>query len=550
MLQQSFSDLGTPLQQVTFCVLDLETTGGRRGEDMITEIGAVKISGGQVLGSYQTLINPGRPIPVGISYLTGITTSMVEKAPSIAAVLPSFLEFLGNSVIVGHNVQFDLGFLNAALTRGNYPKPSNKVVDTLALARRLVRDEVPNCKLSTLSRCMNLPKRAAHRALEDALTTSDLLHVLLEKAASLGVLGLDDLLELPKLHRHPQARKLSLTTDLPRKPGVYQFLNSNREVLYVGKATNLRSRVRSYFSSDRRKKVTQLLKETKFIEFTVCEVPLKAEVLEVHLIHRHQPRFNKQAANWNKYVYLKLTTNERFPRITVVSQTLDDNAFYLGPISSRRVARLAASAIESAIPLRRCTKKISANPTDTRCTSIQIGSDSCPCTGAVKEITYQPIVESALQALTGKPELAMLPLQNRMRALALERRFEEASKVRDQAAALSGLLQRQRKIDSLRRAGRIIVEIPGWGRAEIQNGFLVNTLDEAELKDSFTSEANRAAEIVRKEDADELWCISRWVNSQSSNLKIIYCDLPLASQFPGLQSFEPTMGAESRLEKL
>jgi DNA polymerase-3 subunit epsilon len=550
MLQQSFSDLGTPLQQVTFCVLDLETTGGRRGEDMITEIGAVKISGGQVLGSYQTLINPGRPIPVGISYLTGITTSMVEKAPSIAAVLPSFLEFLGDSVIVGHNVQFDLGFLNAALTRGNYPKPSNKVVDTLALARRLVRDEVPNCKLSTLSRCMNLPKRAAHRALEDALTTSDLLHVLLEKAASLGVLGLDDLLELPKLHRHPQARKLSLTTDLPRKPGVYQFLNANREVLYVGKATNLRSRVRSYFSSDRRKKVTQLLKETKFIEFTVCEVPLKAEVLEVHLIHRHQPRFNKQAANWNKYVYLKLTTNERFPRITVVSQTLDDNAFYLGPISSRRVARLAASAIESAIPLRRCTKKISANPSDTRCTSIQIGSDSCPCTGAVKEITYQPIVESALQALSGKPELAMLPLQNRMRALALERRFEEASKVRDQAAALSGLLQRQRKIDSLRRAGRIIVEIPGWGRAEIQNGFLVNTLDEAELKDSFTSEANRAAEIVRKEDADELWCISRWVNSQSSNLKIIYCDLPLASQFPGLQSFEPTMGAESRLEKL
>ena len=154
---------------------------------------------------------------------------------------------------------------------------------------------------------MNLPKRVAHRALEDALTTSDLLHVLLEKAASLGVLGLDDLLELPKIHRHPQAVKLSLTTDLPRKPGVYQFLNARREVLYIGKATNLRSRVRSYFSSDRRKKVTQLLKETKFIEFTVCEVPLKAEVLEVQLIHRHQPRFNRQAANWNKYVYLKFS---------------------------------------------------------------------------------------------------------------------------------------------------------------------------------------------------------------------------------------------------
>jgi DNA polymerase-3 subunit epsilon len=550
VFQQSFTDLGTPLQQVAFCVLDLETTGGRRGEDMITEIGAVKIAGGQVLGSYQTLINPGRPISTGISYLTGITTAMVENAPRIETVLPSFLEFLGNSVIVGHNVQFDLGFLNAALERVNYPKPNNKVVDTLALARRLVRDEVPNCKLSTLSRCMNLPKRTAHRALEDALTTSDLLHVLLEKAASLGVLGLDDLLELPKLHRHPQAGKLSLTTNLPRKPGVYQFLNAKREVLYIGKATNLRSRVRSYFSSDPRKKVTQLLKETKFIECTVCELPLKAEVLEVQLIHRHQPRFNRQAANWNKYVYLKLTTNERFPRLTVVSQTLDDNAFYLGPISSRRIARLAASAIESAIPLRRCTKKISANPTDTRCTSIQIGSNACPCTGAVKEIAYQPIVESALQALTDKPELVLLPLKNRMRSLALERRFEEATKVRDQAAALSGLLQRQRKIDSLRSAGRIIVEIPGWGRAEIQNGFLVNVLDGPEPRSNFTNEPNKAAEIVKKEDADELWCVSRWVNSQSSKLKIIYCDLPLASKFPGLQSFDPTIGAESRLETL
>jgi hypothetical protein len=94
------------------------------------------------------------------------------------------------------------------------------------------------------------------------------------------------------------------------------------------------------------------------------------------------------------------------------------------------------------------------------------------------------------------------------------------------------------------------VEIPGWGRAEIQNGFLVNVLDGPEPRSNFTNEPNKAAEIVKKEDADELWCVSRWVNSQSSKLKIIYCDLPLASQFPGLQSFEPTIGAESRLETL
>ena len=169
-LQQRFDDLGTPLCDVTFCVLDLETTGGDPGSDTITEIGAIKVRGGESDGTFQTLVNPGRAIPPTVTVLTGITEMMVMAAPRIESVLASLLTFIGDSVIVGHNVRFDMGFLQAALERDERPRLSNRTVDTVALARRLVRDEVPNCRLGTLAARFRLPHQPSHRALDDALT--------------------------------------------------------------------------------------------------------------------------------------------------------------------------------------------------------------------------------------------------------------------------------------------------------------------------------------------------------------------------------------------
>ncbi|MEO7372143.1 MAG: exonuclease domain-containing protein, partial [Ilumatobacteraceae bacterium] len=111
--QRSFDDLGTPLADVTFCVLDIETTGSDRSTDLITEIGMVKVRAGECLGTLQSLVNPGRAIPPMITVLTGISESMVVRAPPIEAVLPTMIEFLGGAVVVGHNVGFDMAFINA-----------------------------------------------------------------------------------------------------------------------------------------------------------------------------------------------------------------------------------------------------------------------------------------------------------------------------------------------------------------------------------------------------------------------------------------------------
>ncbi|MCZ6737743.1 MAG: exonuclease domain-containing protein, partial [Actinobacteria bacterium] len=195
--QPSFDDLSTPLFDVTFCVLDLETTGVSPANCEITEIGAVKYKGGELVGSFQTLVDPGQAIPPSITFLTGITHAMVLDAPRIESALPVFLEFIGVAIVVGHNVRFDLSFLNAAATRLGYGRLENKSVDTAALARRLIRPEVRNLRLQTLADHFRSPVKPVHRALDDARATAHVLHGLLERVGSLGVTNLDDLLQLP-----------------------------------------------------------------------------------------------------------------------------------------------------------------------------------------------------------------------------------------------------------------------------------------------------------------------------------------------------------------
>jgi DNA polymerase-3 subunit epsilon len=197
------ADLSAPLFDVCFAVLDVETTGGSPATAALTEIAAAKYRGGECLGEFQTLVDPGCGVPPLISLLTGITDEMVQGAPSVSGILPSLLEFLRGSVIVGHNVSFDLSFLDAALDDDGRAPLGNATIDTLALARRLVRPDVPDCKLRTLATALRLEHRPSHRALDDVRATADLLHRLIEHATGYGVFVLGDLVDLV---RKPELR--------------------------------------------------------------------------------------------------------------------------------------------------------------------------------------------------------------------------------------------------------------------------------------------------------------------------------------------------------
>jgi DNA polymerase-3 subunit epsilon len=551
--QLSLDDLGAPLCDVTFCVIDLETTGGSPTSCGITEIGAVRFRGGECLGTFQTLVNPGCAIPPEITVLTGITQSMVYPAPRIEHVLPTLLEFIGDAVIVGHNVRFDLGFLQAALERDDRPRLTNRSVDTVALARRLVRGEVPNCKLGTLAEGLRLPHRPSHRALDDALTTGDLLHLLLERAGRLGVTGLDDLLTLPTMAGHAQAGKLRLTDNLPRTPGVYLFRSASGDVLYVGKATNLRARVRSYFSGDERRKIGALLRETVRIDHIETPHALAAAVHEVRLIHRFTPRYNRQAKDWSKYVYVKLTLNENFPRLSIVKEVRSDGGLYIGPLHSRSAAQRVIDAIHSAAPLRRCSTRVSArSQREAPCTSAQLGVSMCPCAGGIDPSDYARIVDRVVRGLTTEPDLLLAPLVERLAMLAHEERFEEAVDVRDRAEALSSALRRQRRFERLRRAGRLCIELPDGsgaqfnaGRMETSWGAGESPIENRVLDDQSPDHSQATGEPagplapLPRELADEYACVAAWLDRNAHELTITDCDGEFTSVLPAVESFAP-----------
>jgi DNA polymerase-3 subunit epsilon len=536
-VQRGFDDLGTPLHAVTFVVVDLETTGGSPATCAITEVGAVKYRGGECLGELHTLVNPGVAVPPLITVLTGITEAMVLPAPRIDEVLPALLEFLGPSdttVLGGHNVRFDVSFLDAALTARGYPRLAHRRVDTAALARRLVRDEVPNLRLGTLARHLRVPTEPLHRALPDARATLEVLHALLERAGRLGVLGLDDLLELPRLRAHPSVGKLALTAQLPRGPGVYLFRDRGGRVLYVGKATNLRTRVRSYFSGDSRRKVPQLLRETETIDHRVCAHPLEAAVRELRLIRELQPRFNRRLKTWRGYAYLRLTLAERFPRLAVVRAAPPDVGLHVGPLPSVAAAQLLREAVERAIPLRRCRRRIGARAAlgGPPCLAAQLQVAACPCSGATPADEYAAIVARATRALTGEAGLLLAPLERRLGALVRDERFEEAAIARDQLAAVAGAFERQRLVDDLRRAGRLVVDGPE-GRVEIDDGRVLLPDDPPTLR------CLDQPVVAARDEIDELLEVARWLRRRAGALQLVSVSGTLASPRAPLPRYAP-----------
>jgi DNA polymerase III subunit epsilon len=544
--QQSFDDLGTPLHDVTFVVVDLETTGASPSDCAITEVGAVRYRAGECLGTFQTLVNPGVPVPPFITVLTGITEAMVLPAPRIAEVLPALLEFVGGAVVVGHNVRFDVAFLDAALLAHGYSRLGHRRVDTIGLARRLLRDDVPNLRLSTLARHLRTSVEPCHRALDDARATAEVLHALLERAAAFGVLGLDDLLALPTIRAHPSASKLSLTARLPRGPGVYLFRDRAGRVLYVGKATNLRARVRSYFGGDDRRKVPQLLRETAVIDHIECAHPLEAAVRELRLIREHAPRFNRRAKGAGRsYAYLKLTLDERFPRLAVVRAVRDDGALYLGPLHSAAAAHVVREAIEAAAPLRRCAQRIGHTTpigVDTPCVPAQLGVACCPCRGHTTEPEYSAVVGMVVRGLRDDPASLIDPLEDRMRALAEAERFEEAAATRDRLAALTRALARQRTCAQLRAAGRLRIELAD-GAVEIVNGRLV--LDHEQLADAGALTAGLTAERMcerppGRDEVDELLVVGRWLEQAAGSARVRLAEATgaLASPLPALRVYD------------
>jgi DNA polymerase-3 subunit epsilon len=469
-----------PLRETTFVVVDLETTGGSPAGDRITEIGAVKVRGGVVLGDFATLVDPQRGIPPHIVRLTGITEAMVYRAPTIDQVLPAFLEFARDSVIVAHNARFDTGFLRAAATELGHPWPFRRVLCTVKLARRvLTRDEAPTVKLSALADLFAVQTRPTHRALDDARATVEVMHRLFERVGNLGITTFGDLRTfLPGVSRATR-NKRTLADHLPTEPGVYMFRGPSDEVLYVGTATDLRRRVRSYFTgSETRTRIREMVELATRVDHVQCAHRIEAGVRELRLLGAYAPPYNRRS----KFPHLGwwiCLTQEAFPRLKV-SRT--PTATALGPFRSRATAYDTADLIADLCTLRTCRTTLRATAHHV----CEVGPDGRRVVGGCHAATeeplaaddYRPRADMVAELFRGRSDAPVQLALEKLDTLAHAELFENAARLRDRLDQLVGHLERCQRLAALARISELVAAAPdgrgGWDLAVVRHGRLAS----------------------------------------------------------------------------
>ncbi len=526
---QTTLELGVPISEATFCVVDLETTGGSPIDDAITEIGAVKYRGGERLGTFRALVNPRRPIPPYVAHLTGIDDRLVSSEPPIEQVLPSFLEFFRGSVFVAHNAGFDFGFLNASCAALDYEPLPAPPLCTARLARRVVWPDVPNVRLATLANYFRTRATPTHRALDDAEACAEVLHGLLDLGQRLGILTMGDLEEALRARGRPNFGKIRLADDLPHAPGVYLFRDRDGRVLYVGKANDLRARVKSYFYGDERKKVVNLLEEVRSVEGIRCAGELEALVVEARLIRRHEPTYNRRGTTWRRGAYLALDPSEPWPRIKVVRTVRSDGRHYLGPFANSARAKLAKEALEETVPIRRCTTSMGASTRFAPCALADMGRCLAPCDGRTDPERYGELVRWLVSSLSTGPGELLEALERRMARLAQAERYEEAASVRDRLRALAEALWR----------ARVDAWLVGAGRLELGMGDDAVRLEAGSLHTRHGDDEpiDRPAPRDR---ADELAAVRSWIGRHHP--RVLSCDRPLAEPVEGGAALARVLG--------
>jgi DNA polymerase III subunit epsilon len=464
-----------PIEDAELVVFDLETTGLSASRCRICEIGAVRIRSLEIQGMFETLVNPGTVLPPYVAALTGIHGSDLRRAPRSEIAVRRFLAFTSDAPLAAHNARFDLAFLDREVERLTGRRVAAAVVDTVWLARRLLHTRSERFSLPQLAHFFGTSTSPCHRALPDALATAEVLIALLGLAQERGARTLADVVELAA----PRARRLHskrvLVAGAPTTPGVYLFRDRNDTVLYVGKARDLRARLRSYFSGERqRPAVEAALGALERVEWRHLGSELEAALEELRLIRELRPPANARAGRPDRYVYL----SRRGDRWAVVSEP---GSF--GPLKSKRRAQLAARALDG---------------------------------------------------FEGDDLAAALPGQRtRLRRLARDQRFEDAARLRDRISALQEVVERVAELERLRGASLCILapaRETGYRRAFFVAGgrTTVRTLAQGPAGklevEAGLAEAAGAGLSLAPEDADELLVIAGFLRRPGPELRIVSLD--------------------------
>lgn len=330
---------------------------------------------------------------------------------------------------------------------------------------------------------------------------------------------------------------------LPRQPGCYLMRNAHNQVIYVGKAVNLRARVRSYFQNQAQHsaKTRRLVADIEDLEWVVTDTELEALILENELIKRYRPRYNIRLKDDKQYPYIKVHWQDDFPKITIVRRMLPDGARYYGPFTSGYAVRQTLEALRRIFPYLDCNRTITGQ--DKRpCLYYHIKRCAGPCIGAVSREEYREIIDGLCQFLEGKTEETIAKLKQHMNLAAERLQFERAAMYRDQIQAAERIVERQKVVSGKQESEDVIAMAQEKGNACIQVFFIrrgrligretfmlegVGEDDNGEIVASFVKQfysdaAYLPSQILLPGDLAEHNIIEQWLRSKRGSKVVLH----------------------------
>jgi DNA polymerase-3 subunit epsilon len=457
--------LRIPLHDARFVVVDLETTGGRASAGSIIEIGACRMEGQRITGTFQSLVRPRMPIPRFVTGLTSITNEMVRDAPPIEDVLPAFREFLGDAVMVAHNAPFDHSFLDFEFRRLFGIGLRNPVLCTLRLSRRLL-PSLKRRRLDALANHFGLSTEGRHRGLGDARMAAELLSIFIEMAAKMGLNRLDRLIDWN--HRGSAGKRVErhvppeIIAALPRTPGVYLMRNERGDLLYIGKAARLRDRVASYFNGGAASnaKTAELVGHVYAIETRQASSALDAALQEARLIRELKPPYNRMLKSAAPAFFVKLDLSDPFPRVQISTKiSARVGVMHLGPFIGRHNLDHATRALSRIVGLRTCSGKLTPDEDFSPCVYGQMGHCAAPCNFTIDEDAYNVRVGRAVAFLRGRSGGLMGELARAREQSAAAMRFEEARRFHRELEALAAFSERVSRLSRVVTENNLVIVI-------------------------------------------------------------------------------------------
>ncbi|MCF6465558.1 excinuclease ABC subunit UvrC [Clostridium sp. Cult2] len=331
---------------------------------------------------------------------------------------------------------------------------------------------------------------------------------------------------------------------LPDEPGVYIMKDEDGQIIYVGKAISLKNRVRQYFQSSRNNppKVNAMVKHIREFEYIIVDNEVEALILEANLIKKHKPKYNILLRDDKQYPYIKVTTNEPFPRVIKTRNVLKDGAKYFGPYPSAYAVNDTLDIIRNLYPIRTCNKNFEKEGIKTRpCLNYYIGRCLGPCQGNVNEKKYMDMIDEIIMFLSGKEDKLIEVIEEKMKNASENLDFENAAKYRDQINSLNIILEKQKMVSSniidqdvigmARGVNEVCIQVFFIRAGKIvgrEHFILSDTFNEdrKEILSSFIKQfylgtACVPKEIFIEEEIEDIEAVSKWLSEKRGNKVIL-----------------------------